>query len=172
MRPPLERVLVRERHAVEADAREHPVEDRSLEDVRVRGIAGGEQETPGQHDARDGGARFGVGTVGRQFERVAERLVAVAAADAAGQVAAGRHHVASAPKDRLEQLLVAELDGDVDRSAVEVELADGMTGNGRRGADRRVVLPVRGAEATLAEEPVAASRRAGGTQAGASAPRP
>ena len=53
--------------------------------------------------------------------------------------------------------LVAEFDRDVDCSAVEVKLAHGMTGDGRRGADRRVVLPVRGAETTLAEEPVAAS---------------
>ena len=51
---------------------------------------------------------------------------------------------------------VAGLDGDVDRAAVEVQLADGVAGHGRRLANRRVVLPVRGAEPALPEQPVAA----------------
>ena len=124
-------------------------------DVGVCRVAGGEQQSPRQHDARDRGARFRVRTVGRQLERVAERLVAVAAADAAGEVAPRRDHVAPSAEDRIEQLVVAELNSHVDGARVEIQLADGMTGDRRCGADRRMVLPVRGAETTLAEEPVA-----------------
>ena len=51
------------------------------------------------------GARLGVGAVGRQLVRVAERLVAVAAAQTAGQVHAGRDHVPPASHHRVEQLL-------------------------------------------------------------------
>ena len=48
-------------------------------------------------------AGLGVGAVGRQLERVAERLVPVAAAEPARQVGPGRDHVVPAPDDRVEQ---------------------------------------------------------------------
>ena len=48
--------------------------------------------------------------------------------------------------DRVEQLLIAELGGDVDRAAVEVQLSNGVAGDRRRVADAGVILPVRPAE--------------------------
>ena len=58
--------------------------------------------------------------------------------------------------DGVEELPVAGLDGDVDHAAIEVQLADGMAGDGGRLAHGRVVLPVRGAEPAGAQDPVAA----------------
>ena len=44
-------------------------------------FTGREQQSPGEHHARDRRASLGVGSVWRQLERIAECLVAVAAAE-------------------------------------------------------------------------------------------
>ena len=111
--------------------------------VGVGRVAGREQQPPGEHDRGDRGARLGVRLVGRQLVRIAERLVAVAAPETAGQVGARLDHVVPAPEDRVEQLPIAELGRDVDGAAVEIQLADGVAGHGRGVADGSVVLPVR-----------------------------
>ena len=79
--------------------------------------------------ARSGGSSNGI----------AERLVAVAAPEAAGEVAPRRDHVAPAAQDGVEQRLVAESRPRRSTApAVEVELADGVTrdasGASRTGA--------------------------------------
>ena len=58
--------------------------------------------------------------------------------------------------DGVEERLVAGLDRDVDRAAVEVQLPDGVADRGRRLADRQVVLPVAAPEPARAEQPPAA----------------
>jgi hypothetical protein len=103
--------------------------------------------------------------VGRELERVAEGLVAVAAAHPAGQVRPGRHQVLPAPPHGGQQGVVVELDGHVDGAAVEVELPHGVAGHGGGLPDRFVVLPVGGAEASLAQQPPAPQVEHAGGQA-------
>jgi hypothetical protein len=153
---PLQRVDVEELGTAGRHGRQDPVVDGALDRVGVARVPGGEQQPPGQHDARDRGARLGVGAVGRQLERVAERLVLVPAAHPAGEIGARAHQVQPATLDSGEQVVVAGLDGHVDGAAVEVELAHRVARHRRRGAHRCVVLPVRRAEPALAEQPVAA----------------
>jgi hypothetical protein len=156
MRPSLERVDVEEARAVERDAGQNAVVDRTLDNVRVLWIAGRQQQPPAEHHAGDRGTRLGVRAVGRQLERVAEGLVAVAAAQAAGEVGAGGDHVAPSAADRIKQALVAQLGRDVDRGTVEVQLPDGMPGDARRLANGQVILPVPRSEPPLAEQPLPA----------------
>jgi hypothetical protein len=80
----------------------------------------------------------------------------VPAAERAGEVPAGGDHVAPAPLDGGQQILVVLLDRDVDRTAVQVHLAHAVAGHLGRLADRLVVLPVGGAEPAVAQQPVAA----------------
>ena len=75
VRPSLERVDVEEPRPVGGDPGQDAVEDRPLDDVGAVGVAGREEQAPGEHDAGDRRARLGVGLVGRQLVRVAERLV-------------------------------------------------------------------------------------------------
>ncbi len=120
-------------------------------------VAGGQQQSPAQHDRGDAGARLGVRPVGRQLEVVAECLVLVVCAHAAGQVCPAGHGVLPLPADRLQQLVVAEVDGDIDRSGGEVQRAYGVPAERVGLADRHVVLEVRRAELDLSQRSVAAS---------------
>ena len=54
--------------------------------------------------------------------------------------------------DRIEELLIAQLRGDVDRAAIEIELPNGMAGDRRCVANASVILPVRPTEAPDPEE--------------------
>ncbi len=156
LRAPLQRVHVEEVAPVERHARKDGVVQGALVVVGEARLAGREQQPERQHAARDRRAGLGVGPVGRQLVGVAEGLVAVPGPERAGQVGARRQHVVEAPQDGGQERRVAGLDGDVDRPAVEVQLADGVPGHGRRRPDRSVVLPVDGAEAVLAEQAVTA----------------
>ena len=140
--PPLERVVVGEPAAIERAAGEDRVVQGPLDAVGVARIARRKQQPPAEHHARDRRAGLVVGDVRGQLERVPECLVAVAAADPPGQVHPGLDHVVPAPAHGIEQLLVAELGGRVDRTAVEVHLAHRVAGNRRRLSNREVVLPV------------------------------
>ncbi len=99
-----------------------------------------------EHHVGDRRAGLGIGEVGRELERVAEGLVLVPAAEPSGEIGPRGAHVTPAPVDRVEELPVAGLDGDVHHAGIEVQLADGMAGDARRLPHGRVVLPVRGAE--------------------------
>ena len=98
---------VEEVGAVERDAREHGVVVRALDQVGKTALAGGEQQPPGEHDAADRRAGLGVGAVGRQLERLAECLVAMPGAEAAGEVRARATIALPACHDGLEQLGIA-----------------------------------------------------------------
>ena len=119
-------------------------------------VAGREEQPPGQHHARDRRAGLVVGDVRRKLERVPERLVPMAAADAPGQVPPGLDHVIPAPAYGVEQLPVAELRRGVDHATVEVHLAHRVSGDHGGLADREVVLPVGGPHVRLADEAPAA----------------
>ena len=77
-------------------------------------------------------------------------------ADATGEVCTRRAHVVPAPFDGLQQPRIAGLDGDIDGSAVEIDLPHGVPGHGRRVAHRLAVLPVAGAVTSLPQQPLAA----------------
>ncbi len=154
--PALERVVVGEPAAIERTAAEHRVVHRPLDPVGIALVARREEQPPAQHHAGDGRAGLVIGDVWGQLERVPERLVPVAAADAPGQVHPGLDHVVPAPAHRVEQLPVTELGRSVDRAAVEVHLAHGVAGDCGRLADREMVLPVGGPHVRFADETPAA----------------
>jgi hypothetical protein len=64
------------------------------------------------------------------------------ASEAAGKVRSGGDHVAPSATDRIQELVITELGGDVHGAAVQVELAHGMAGDRGGIANREMVLPI------------------------------
>ena len=81
----------------------------------------------------------------------------VPAADAAGEVRAGRDHVPPSPVHGVEQVRVAGLGGDVDGTRIEVQLPDDVARDVGRLAHGQVILPVRRSEPAGAQQPMTAS---------------
>ena len=127
-----------------------------VDDVAVAQVAGREQQPVGEHDGGDAGAGLGVGAVRRQHEVVAERLVEVAGAHAAGDVRPAGERAVELPDDGGEQLVVAGLDGHVDGAGGQVERADGVPVEHLAVADRHGVLEVPPPELVLGQAAVPA----------------
>ena len=153
----VQRVGVEEAAAVERRRGGDDVEERPLGEVGVAHVAGGQQQPPRELDGGDAGAGLRVGAVGRQLEVLAEGLVGVARAHAAGQVGAPLDRALPLAHDRLQQLGVAGLDGDVDGAARQVQRAYGVAAEGVRLADRHVVLEVRAAALDVGQRRPAAA---------------
>ena len=151
----MERVGVEEMPAVGSRGGGHDVVQRALDDVGEAGLAGGEQQSPGEHHRADAGARLGVGAVRREHEVIAERLARVQRAHPAGQVGAPGDRRLPLPDHGAEQLVVAGLDGDVDGAGREVHRPHGVAAEHGCLADRHVVLKVRLPELDLAERAAA-----------------
>ena len=117
------------------------------------------------------GARLRVGAVGRQLVVLAERLVGVPRAHAAGQVRAAGDRPLPLALDRPQQLGVAGLDRDVDRAARQVEGPHGVAAERLGLADRHVVLEVRRGRARCRPAPAARGARRTAAPAPGSAPR-
>ena len=168
----MERVRVEEPGAVERGRGRDDVVQRALGEVGVARVAGGEQQAPGEHHRRDAGARLRVRAVRRQLVVLAERLVAVPRAHAAGQVRAPRDRPLPLALDRGQQLVVAGLDRDVDRRARQVERAHGVPAErlARRGSACRPGS-TRG-RARCPPAPAARAARRTAAPARGSAPRP
>lgn len=158
----VERVGVEEPAPVQRQAGEQPVQAGALDEIGEARLPGGEQQPPGEHHAGDRRTGFRVGGVGRQLVCIAEGLVPLACAEAAGEVGARCDHRFPTPDDRREQLPVIRLNGEIDRSAVEVQLPHGVTGRLAGGAHRHVVLPVARAEPIGPQQPTAATIDQGG----------
>ena len=133
------------------------VEERALDEVAVARQSLGEQQPPAEHDRRDRRAGLGVGAIRRQFEVVAERLVLVVRALAAGHVGAARDSVLPLSCEGGEQLVVSPLDGDVDGTGREVVGAHGVAAQDVGLAHRHVVLVVGAAVLDVGERAAAAA---------------
>ena len=154
------------------DAGEEAVVERPLHLVGVARVAGGEEHPPVPLDGADRRARLGVGAVGRQLVRVAERLVGVARADPAGEVRLARRpcRPTAAPARRAARAS-PRLERDVGDAGREVEHAHRVPGRsrsprapargpgsrlGRSGASGRVPRP-RGVDEVAGQLEVAAA---------------
>ncbi len=138
----LQRVHVEEPLPLGGDRGGEAVVEHALDVVRVLRVAGGEQQPPAPLDAGDRGAGLVVGAVGRQLEPVAEALVGVPGAVAAGEVGLGRHHVVPAADRGLQQRAVAGLGGDVHHPGLQVQGPHHVPHLGVGGEHRHVVLQV------------------------------
>ncbi len=150
-------VRVEECRALDRQRGRHDVEQVALDEVGVAGGALREQQPPAEHDRRDRRARLGVGPVGREDPVVAERLVLVVRAHAAGEVGAAGDRVLPLRDQRREQFLVPLLHCDVKGPCGQVPGPHGMPAEHRRLAHGHVVLVVGAAELDVAQCAVAAA---------------
>ena len=141
--PPLERVDVEERGPVPPEPGQDAVEDRPLDQVRGARIArwpaaaarrASRWRSPRRSRCRPGPAAARTGRRTPRPGAGCRRRRSGTSGSRAGRPSAGgpRRAAPSSPSSV----------GDVDRAAVEVELAHGVAGHRRRLADGRVVLPV------------------------------
>ena len=114
------------------------------------------QQPPGEHHAADGGAGLGIGAIGWQLERVAERFAVMASPQRTREVRARGDHVIPAPNHGVQQRRIAGLRRHVHRAAVEVHLAHRVAGHRRSVTHGQVILPVLAAEASASQQPVPA----------------
>ena len=152
----LQRVHVGVAAAVEREAGEEAVVERALEQVGVARLARGEQHPPVPLHRGDRRARLAVAAVGRQLVGVAERLVAVVGAEAAGQVGLAAGHVGPPALHRREQLGLARLEVEVDDAGREVERPHAVALDLGRLAHGHAVLEVARAEAGVGQRAAAA----------------
>ena len=136
--PLVQGVGVEERAAVCVGRGGDDVVQRALDEVGVRGVAGGEQQPPREHDRADAGAGLGVGAVGRAASQSSPNASSWWWEPMpAGEVGAARDGVVPlAARAASSSVVVAGLDGDVDRAGREVVGADGVPAQHRRRRGR------------------------------------
>ena len=156
VRAALQRVHVEEALPVGGHRGAEPVVEHAFHVIRVLGVAGGQQQPPGPVETGDRGAGLVVRAVRRQLEPVAEALVDVPRAVAAGEVRLGGHHVVPAAQRGLQQRAVAQFGGHVGHPGLEVQGSHHVSHRGVQGPHRHMVLQVAAAQAGVPGQPVAA----------------
>ena len=155
-RPQVQGVGVEEGPPVRARGGGDDVVRRALDQVGVPHVTGCQEQSPRHHRRRDPRTGLAVGAVRRQLPVLAEPLVLVPAAHAAGQVGPPGHGALPLPDDGIDQLVVRGVDADVDGRRREVQRPDGVPAPDVGLADRHVVLEVRPAQRDVGEGAVPA----------------
>ena len=154
--PQLQRIDVEVLGALERDPREEAVVEHPLDGIGVQRLTGGEEHPPSPLDAADRRTGFGVRAVRGQLVLVAERLALPTRTETAGDVGLRRPHVLELPFQRVEQVGVAGLEGDVGRSGREVDRAHRVPFDRGGLADRDAIGEVRRLVTVVLDDAVAA----------------